>query len=64
MAQSTKLKPCPFCGKVPRIISSDCCDGFGNVGHAVVCRDSHCCVGPVRCEEKDAVAAWNERVTE
>lgn len=52
-----KLKPCPFCGKKPTLITVP-----DTMERLVVC--SGCCNQFPHKTEDEAVEAWNRRVTE
>lgn len=64
----TELKPCPFCGTIPRVIKKDrpiypyaIDHGIGQVDY--MCPMEWVVIGGYSSEEK-AIAHWNRRVEE
>ena len=56
------LKPCPFCGKNPRV--EKYIDHYRRTNYAVECRFEKCTTQPMTAwcaSEKDAAKAWNRR---
>ena len=56
-----KLKKCPFCGVIPRIVT------MGDYGYDIMCRTADCYLecGADWCVTKgEAVAMWNYRKEE
>lgn len=56
-----RLKPCPFCGKVPKIILSD------SKFHIIRCQNEKCpasCVSVMDKSIKKLVKRWNSRTDE
>lgn len=53
-----KLKPCPFCGKKPKTLTSE----FGK-RHNIECRnpDCHCTVFASGTTKEEAAVKWNRR---
>lgn len=58
---STKLKPCPFCGRRKGLTYGCAIDGNAENGFAVYCPSLTCCGGPVRKTREGAEQAWNKR---
>lgn len=55
-----RLKPCPFCGKVPKIILSDSVKKF----RIIRCQNENCpasCVSVMDLSIKKLVKRWNSR---
>ncbi|WP_411887379.1 Lar family restriction alleviation protein [Hydrocarboniphaga effusa] len=52
------LKPCPFCGKQPRVIRDD---GFGRAQIFCICRLEPSVIGMKEHFACDVVPAWNTR---
>ena len=55
----TELKPCPFCGKKPKIMDWTLVDEW-----QIACRYKHCPASPVTmfyADKDKAIAKWNKR---
>jgi len=55
----TELKPCPFCGRKPRVFK-----GFSNHSYQVACPYKTCSVEPMtswREKKENAISDWNRR---
>ena len=59
------LKPCPFCGKEPKLATSYCVGhGDMSIGYVVKCTNAKCGVFShtlVHAKKEDAIKAWNTR---
>ena len=56
-----KLKPCPFCGKLPEILERS---GFRNDFYIIRCNNEKCpasCVSVMNKSLAEAVDRWNAR---
>ena len=66
---SEGLKPCPFCGRVPRLSSGWTTDGDGwavvtcHIGLSDSCASMRAERSSKRIAERDAISMWNRRAT-
>jgi Lar family restriction alleviation protein len=57
-----ELKPCPFCGEIPKIEIFT--DMFERKKYGIECHGSDCEINPMTAwyaDENDAIEAWNRR---
>lgn len=62
-----RLKPCPFCGKIPIMVRSGIVDTQGRESYDIQCVNGECACMPVSWfypTQEEAIEAWNRRAGE